>query len=232
MAQINELVDIKTGEVVSETALATIERDSMLALVRDNDKPIFQAMASMQSLDWKHIPPPQMALLLMAKPYTSGGGTMFLNFRQALLFAVRCFELQLSPFSDNVWYDVTRGAVNLTMSGKRELARLRNIEMGPPLLEEVTREWDTVPKISTAGEEAKKAGFARDLGCKCTIRVGPPANKETVSYVAWVNDWFQSRSPVWKEKPSHMLAIRANEKALTLILGAGASQLPDEKEVE
>ena len=232
MPQINEFVNVKTGEVISETALVPTDKENMLALVKDTDRPIFQALSSMQTLDWKNIPPPQMALLLMAKPYTSGGGIMYLNFRQALLFAVRCFELELSPFSDSVWYDVTRGAVNLTMSGKRELARLRNIEMGPPMFEEVSRDWNDVAKISTAGEDAKKAGFTKDVGCKCTIRVGPPANKEVVTYVAWVNDWFQSRSLVWKEKPAHMLSVRANEKALTLILGAGASQMPDEKELE
>ena len=221
---------IKDPEVVE---LVVVKPDNMLALVKDIDKPIYQAMSVLDTLDWARLKPNQTALLLMQKAFpVSGGGTAYLNFRQALLFAVRCYELGLSPFSDNVWFDTTRGVVNLTMSGKRELARLRGIDMGPPMFEEVTREWSAVPKITEQGEEAKKAGFTKDMGCKCTIRVGDPKNNECVNYLAWLNDWFVSRSPVWKAKPNHMLTIRANEKALTLILGTGASAYPDEREIE
>jgi len=232
---LKEVVDEVTGEVIEETAIvvANTQRDDMLAMIKDVDKPVFNALAGMQSLDWKNLAPPHMALLLMAKPFAvSGGGVMNLNFRQAMLFAVRAYELGLSPFSDNLWFDPARGSVNITMSGKRELARLRNIDMGPPMFEEVYREWVEVPKITSAGDDAKKIGFSKDCGVKCTIRVGDPKNNEKVSYTAWLNDWYQPRSPVWKEKYQHMLTIRANEKALTLILGTGASQMLDEKEVE
>jgi hypothetical protein len=224
-----EHVNVQTGEVIEVPAI----KDDMLALVKDADKPVYQAMLSMTTLDWKNLLPHQTALLLMQKPLmVTGGGTMYLSFRQALLYAVRCFELGISPFSDNVWFDPNRSAVNLTLSGKRELARLRGIDLGPPMFEELTRDWHTVSKMTTSGTDAKNAGFAKDVGCKCTIRVGDPAYKESVNYTAWISDWYVGKSPVWQNKPTHMLTIRANEKAITLALGTGISAMPDEKELE
>lgn len=206
--------------------------DNMLAIVKDADKGVYKAMSSMDTLDWKNLKPNQTALLLMQKPFpVSGGGTSFLNFKQALLFAVRCFELGLSPFSDNVWFDPNKSSVNLTLSGKRELARLRGVDLGPPSFKEVYREWKDVPKITESGEDAKKAGFTKDMGCECVMRVGDPKLQEKITYTAWINDWYVSRSPVWKSKPGHMLSIRANEKAVTLALGTGASAMPDEAEL-
>ena len=229
-----EVIDTKTGEVMQElVVVSNAPKDTMDMLVKEADRPVFNAMASMDTLDWKNLRPNQMAVLLMQRPMSvSGGGVMYLNFKQALLFAVRCFELGLSPFSDSVWFDTNRSAVNLTLSGKRELARIRGIDLGPPQFEELYREWKDVPKITESGEDAKKAGFTKDAGCRCTIRVGDIKNGEHVTYTAWINDWFVSRSPVWKARPNHMLTIRANEKAVTLALGTGASALPDERELE
>ena len=187
-------------------------------------------MSDLSSMDWKALKPNAMALLLTQKPFpASGGGVIYLNLRQAMLFALRAYELGLSPLSDNVWYDSNRGAVNVTLSGKRELARLRGLDLGPPMFEEVSRDWDEVAKTNTAAA-ARKAGFPKDVGIRCHIRVGPVVNNERVNYVAWLSEWFVERSPVWKERPTHMLSIRANEKALTLVLGTGASAMPDEKE--
>lgn len=223
----------ETIKEVKDAELVQTPPDHMLDLIKESDKSVYKALSNMSTLDWRSLSPPQMALLLMAKPYpVSGGGVTFLNFKQALLYAVRCFELQLSPFSDNVWYDVTRGSVNLTMSGKRELARMRGIDLGPPEFEETVRNWEAVPKITAVGEEARKQGFTKDMGVRCKMRVGDVKNNEHVTYCAWINDWFQPKSPVWRERPGHMLTIRSNEKALTLVLGTGASQMPDEKELE
>lgn len=231
-----EVVDVKTGEVLptdEKMALVRAEPlDSLTALVKESDRPVFGALANVNSLDWRNLPPNVMAFLLTQKPYTAGGGTTYLNLRQAMLFALRAYELGLSPLSDNVWFDSNRGTTNVTLSGKRELARLRGLDLGPPVFEDLTRPWDTVPKITQAGEEARKSGFTSDVGSKCTIRVGDPKNNESVSFTAWLNDWYQPRSPVWKEKYSHMLAVRANEKALTLMLGTGISQMPDDKELD
>ena len=132
-------VAIKEAEVVEPTGLVKV--DDMLSLVKDAEKPIYQAMSVLDSLDWAKLKPNQTALLLMQKPFPVSGGTTYLNFRQALLFAIRAYELGLSPFSDNLWFDPARASVNITMSGKRELARLRGVDMGPPVFEELTREW-------------------------------------------------------------------------------------------
>ena len=226
-----QVIEIQ-GEEIKEAAL--VLKPDINSLVKPQDQAFFALIEKMDTLDWDRLPTPAMALLLTAKPLpVSGGGNMFLNLRQAMLFAVRAKELGLSPFSDNLWFDPARCTTNITMSGKRELARLRGIDMGPPMFEEgLNREWSSVPKLTQAGEEAKKVGFTKDVGCKCTIRVGPISNNEHVSYTAWLNDWYQPKSPVWREKYNHMLAVRANEKALTLLLGTGGSQMPDEKELE
>ena len=110
-----EVVDTKTGEVVS---LAIRSANSIEALVKDADKPIFKAMEGMDTLDWKHLKPNQMAVLLMQRPMAvSGGGVLYLNFRQALYFAVRAFELGVSPFSSAVWFDPQKFTVNLNGLG-------------------------------------------------------------------------------------------------------------------
>jgi hypothetical protein len=227
----SETVDVKTGEVIEEAGLAKI--DDMQAMVKEADRGVYKAMAGMNTLDWKNLLPNQAALLLMQKPFNvSGGGTMYLNFKQALLFAVRCFELGLSPFSDGVWFDPNRGSVNLTLSGKRELARIKGIDLGPPKFESLTREWKDIAKVSEVGTELQKAGYTKDIGYKCSIRVGDPKYQEYVDYVAWLSEWYVSRSPVWKAKPEHMLQTRATEKAISLAMGTGASALPDEKDLD
>ena len=124
---------------MSETKVVEVEvveddkPDALMCLVKDADKPVAQAMASLDSLDWNRLKPNQAAILLMQRPMSvSGGGVMHLNFKQALYFAVRCYELGISPFSSGVWFDPARYSVNLTLEGKRELARLRGIDLGPP----------------------------------------------------------------------------------------------------
>lgn len=219
-------------EVVKEAEVVP-EGEGMMALVKDADKPVYKAMSTMDTLNWKDLKPNQTALLLMQRPMNvSGGGVMYLNFKQALLFAVRCYELGLSPFSDGVWFDPGKGSVNLTLAGKRELARIKGIDLGPPKFEMLSREWKDVPKITEAAQEAQKAGFTKDVGYICRIRVGDPKHGETADYTAWLSEWYVSRSPMWKSKPEHMLQIRAQEKAISLAMGTGASNLPDEKELE
>ena len=214
--------EVKEAEIVVETAL--VIRSDEEALLKEADRAVFKAMSGLESLDWSKLKPNQTALLLMQKPFpTLGGGVMNLTFKQALLFAVRCFELGLSPFSDNVWFDPNRSMVNLTLSGKRELARIKGIDLGPPRFERLEREWKDVPRACEGVEDAKKAGFTKDIGYKCLIRVGDPKNNEVCEYVAWLSEWMVSRSPVWKSKPEHMLQTRATEKAISLAMGTGAS---------
>ena len=227
---------VKEAEVIEPTAAEALVKKNdadMLSLVKDSDKPVFAAMSSMATLDWKDLKPNQTALLLMQRPMNvSGGGTMYLNFKQALLFAVRCYELGLSPFSDGVWFDANKSSVNLTLAGKRELARIKGIDLGPPKFERLERAWTDVPRLTETAEEAKKAGFTKDIGFTCKIRVGKPEHGETCDYTAWLSEWYVGRSPVWKAKPEHMLQTRATEKAISLAMGTGASSIPDEKELE
>ena len=233
MAELSEVkAEIKDAEVVEEKGLSKIS-SSMEALVKDNDKAMFRALADFESLDWKALTPPQMAILLMQRPLpVSGGGTSYLNLRQAMFFAVRANELGLSPFGTSLWFDPNRFAVNVTLEGKRELARIRGIDLGPPSFEELTRDWSEVSKTNETAEDAKKAGFPKDIGIRCKMRVGDVKNAEFSIYTAWLSEWFQPRSPVWKSKPIHMLSVRSNEKAITLALGVGASAMPDERDLD
>ena len=220
--------EAKLAEVIPETAIAVLVPDNLSALVKEADQPVYKAMSAMDSLDWKALKPNQMAVLLMQKPLpSSGGGTMYLTFKQALYYAVRCFELGVSPFSSEVWFDATRFSVNLTLEGKRTVARNRGLEIGPPMFEEVTREWTALPKAGDTAEAAKKMGFAKDLGIRCKMRVGPIENKEFCEYLCWLSEWLQPKSPVWVSKPTHMLQTRATEKCISLALGTGASEAVD-----
>lgn len=223
-------VDIKTGEIVEEKM--EIAKANAASMVKEQDRPFFAVAETLDTLEWAKLKPHQAALLLMTKPFTVNGGTMFLSFKQALLFAVRCFELGLSPLSDSVWFDPNRGTVNLTLAGKKEIARNKGIDLGPPELEEVDRKWEDVARLTEAAENAKRDGFNKDVGVRCKMRVGDPKNNEYVNYTAWISEWYVPRSPVWKAKPIHMLTTRATEKAISLVLGTGASAMPDERDLE
>lgn len=224
-----ELVDTKTGEVVTAEVVTAatnplVKTGGMRDIVKAVDIPLLDVMETMDSLDWRNLKPHQTALLLMQKPMVaSGGGQMFLSFRQAILFATRCFELGVSPFSTEVWFDPNRASVNLTLEGKRQVARNKGIDLGPPAFEELSREWKDVARVTDAGKDAQKLGFTKDVGIKCKMRVGDPTIAEHVEYIAWLNEWFVPKSPVWVNKPLHMLQTRACEKAISLALGTGAS---------
>lgn len=216
--------EVKEAEVVPAQAIAVVPKDDMLALIKENDKGVYAAMAGMDTLDWRALRPNQMALLLMQKQFNvSGGGAMFLNFKQALLFAVRCYELGVSPLSSEVWFDANRGTTNLTLEGKRQVARNKGIDLGPPIFEEISREWKDVPKATDLVKDLQKQGYGKDIGVRCKIRVGDPKNAEYSEYVCWLSDWMVAKSPVWQNKPMHMLQTRACEKAISMALGTGAS---------
>ena len=81
--------------------------------------------------------------------------------------------------------------------------------------------------MSDSAREAKTAGFPKDLGVKCKIRVGPVANAEYCEYMCWLSEWYVGRSPVWKSKPTHMLQVRATDKCISMALGTGISDMVD-----
>ena len=219
-----QVIDIP-GEEVKETALA---KPDMLSMVKPADQPMFHAMSEMTSLDWRNLQPNQMALLLTQKPFpVSGGGSGFLNFKQALIFALRCYELGVSPLSSEVWFDPARGSTNLTLEGKKTVARNKGIDLGPPQFSELTREWSEVPTMSDSAKDAKAAGFPKDIGIKCRMRVGLVANAEFCEYSCWLSEWYVGRSPVWKSKPTHMLQVRATDKCISMALGTGISDPVD-----
>lgn len=215
-------------EIEKVELVEVLPEDMMLAQIKEADKPVYRAISSVSSLDWRNLQPNQMAFLLTQKPFpVSGGGTTYLTFKQALLFALRCYELGVSPLSSEVWFDPARGTTNLTLEGKKQVARNKGIDLGPPQFTELAREWSELPKSSQNVEDLKKAGFSKDLGIKCRVRVGKPEHAEFSEYTAWMSEWFVSRSPVWGAKPMHMLQTRAYEKAISLAMGTGASDAVD-----
>lgn len=215
-------VDVKTGELVNETALA--KKNDISAMVKEADKPLLSIMQQMNSLNWRELTPPQLAVLIMQKPFAAqGGGQMYLSFKQAILFATRCFELGVSPFSSEVWFDPNRATVNLTLEGKRQVARNKGIDLGPPKFEELSRKWEDIARVTENVTALKGLGFTKDVGVKCSIRVGDPKHQEHAEYIAWLSEWYVPRSPVWQAKPLHMLQTRSCEKAISMALGTGAS---------
>jgi hypothetical protein len=218
----SEIVDSATGEIIEEKALA--KKDSLGTMVKEQDKPLLEILSQAASLDWKKLTPPQLAVLIMQKPFAAqGGGSMYLSFKQAILFATRCFELGVSPFSSEVWFDPNRASVNLTLEGKRQVARNKGIDLGPPKFEELERGWDKIARVTENVDALKKLGYTKDVGVKCSIRVGDPAHNEHSEYIAWLSEWYVPRSPVWQAKPLHMLQTRSCEKAISMALGTGAS---------
>ncbi len=217
-------------ENTTETALIPAKQTLDL-FVKDTELPILRLAERMTTLNWREMQPPEMALLLMQKPFPVSGGTYNLTFRQALFFATRCFELGVSPFSSEVWFDPNRWAVNLTLEGKRTVAHNKGIELGPPSFEEGSRKWEDVPRV-TEISAAVKLQFTKDISIKCRMRVGPKHDNEYAEYIAWLSEWYVPKSPVWQAKPIHMLQIRAQEKALTICLGVGASAMPDERDLD
>jgi hypothetical protein len=220
----SEQVNTQTGEVIETAALVPL--DGLRAMVKDQDQATFSVVEKLETLNWRDMRPPHMALLLMQKPFpVSGGGSLFLNFRQAIFFATRCYELGVSPFSSEVWFDPAKFSVNLTLEGKRQVARNKGIDLGPPQFEDIERPWDKVPKMTDLVKELQKQGFTKDIGIKCKIRVGDVKNAEFSQYICWLSEWAVIKSPVWQAKPLHMLQIRATEKCISLAMGTGASEM-------
>ncbi len=180
-----------------------------------------EKLSGIASFDWKQIPPPLMAELLMKTPFRgkTGEPDYYLQPFQAYRFAIRCYELGLSPLSTEVWYNSQNNMTNVTFEGKLKLARLKNLNLGPPRFEEKHRAF---PK----GKQL--AGFDQDLGISCKMSSG----KEDAEYTAWLSEWYVPASPVWKAKPDHMLRVRSAEKCLSFASGIGTSELMGEQDLQ
>lgn len=181
-------------------------------------------MQVLGDFDWKNIPPHQMAMVLTKKPYKGSGGDpdYYLTPEQALFFAMRCYEMGLSPLSSQVWFNPKTWTTGVTLEGKMELARKRG-NVSPPAFKQHKRPWS-----ATADAFKKMTGLPEEPGIECTVTVdGQPS-----TYVAFFSEWVVPASPVWKAKPMHMLQIRAFDKALAFASGAGVSDMPTENEIE
>ncbi len=170
-------------------------------------------LSSMQSFDWKAVPPPMLAQMLVQMPFKGGAGEpdYFLAPWQAMVFAMRCFELGLSPFSNEVWFNPKNNKTNVTFEGKLKLARKQGLNLSPPRL---TRNPIDMSKPLVS------------YTCVITSPSGP------CEYTATLKDWYQAKSPVWKDKPEHMLQLRAAEKCLSFASGIGSSELMGEQDLQ
>jgi hypothetical protein len=180
-------------------------------MVANSQQKQIDKLAGINSLDWKNLPPPMLASMLVQIPF-KGSGTdpdYFLAPVQAMIFAMRCYELGLSPFSNEVWFNPKSNKINVTFEGKLKLARMAGMKLSPPRFE----------RIPAKGPlEAYRCEMDSPTG-KC-------------EYTAYLKDWQVSSSPVWKAKPEHMLQLRAAEKCLSFATGSGASELPDDRDLE
>ena len=189
------------------------------AVTRQNEG--MKKLEGITSFDWKNVPPPMLANLLVQVPFkgSSGEPDYYLQPWQALAFAMRCYELGLSPFSNEVWFNPKNNKTNVTFEGKLKLARKNGLNLSPPV-------FVRVPESGTVSRTVNSKPYA-DYAYKCTI-IAPHGPCE---YTAWHSEWFVSSSPVWKAKPDHMLQLRAAEKCLSFAAGTGASELPDEQDI-
>lgn len=189
-------------ESAAEKAL-TIQRNAQANLQKQQ----LESLNQMSSFDWKAVPPPMLAQMLVQIPFkgTRGEPDYFLAPWQAMVFAMRCFELGLSPFSNEVWFNPKNNKTNVTFEGKLKLAHRAGLNLGPPRFERIP-------------SDASKPLVAY----RCRIKT-PTGDCE---YTATLKEWQVAASPVWKEKPDHMLQLRSAEKCLSFASGISASELP------
>lgn len=205
-------------ETITKEQVAIEKKERKMAVIK-----------GINTFDWKNIPPPVIADLLMLIPYKGSAGDpdYYLEPYQAAIFAIRSYELGLSPFSNEVWYNPKLNKLNVTLEGKMKLARDRGMNFGPPHFTEMKRPWQ-----KNTIKPTKFASLTEEPGIQCTMKIflanGYP---EEATYIAWISEWMMDKSPVWSSKPMHMLQVRALEKCISLSSGAGASEMPDDADI-
>ena len=85
-----------------------------------------------ESLDWKKWSLPVTAELLRRVPQADGS---FLTSEQAAIWAIECYDLGVSPFRGDTWYNPKANRVNLTLQGKLKVARANGLNLGAPKFE-------------------------------------------------------------------------------------------------
>src|SRR5580693_7922518 len=108
----------------------------------DKQRSEIEKLSAVTSLDWKQIPPPMLAQILVNIPFKGSANDpdYYLQPWQAMIFALRCFELGLSPFSNEVWFNTKNNKVNVTFEGKLKLARMHGLNLSPPLFERIPQD--------------------------------------------------------------------------------------------
>ncbi len=211
-------LDLEAGDTATEQAQEIVSAASRAQLMKadqaaQKQKAEIDKFSQVTSLDWKQIPPPMLAQILVSIPF-KGSGTdpdYYLSPVQGMIFALRCFELGLSPFSNEVWFNSKNNKVNVTFEGKLKLARMHGLNLSPPLFER--QPTDATKPL---------------MAYKCTIQA--PHGK--CEYTATLKEWMVASSPVWKQKPDHMLQLRAAEKCLSFATGSGSSELMGEQDLQ
>lgn len=209
------------------TDVKTASATELVAQTRQQSQ--MSVIDQMDTFDWKKLPPPVMANLLTKIPFKGRKDEpdYYLNPAQAMVFALRCFELGLSPFSSEVWFDRDKYKVNTTLEGKKKLARDSGFNYGPPQYSEQRR--PHIAKDSYGKPKQLPPGYTEDVGITCEMEVRGFAKPAT--YTAWLSEWYVPSSPVWKDKPMHMLQTRAQEKAISVSSGVGSSDMPVDAEI-
>ena len=197
------------------------QRSEDKALIRkeqkEQDERTLALLEKAESFDWEKMSPPLMALLLTKRPIPRGRELppRYLSLEEAIFIAAGCFADKVNPLGKEIWIDGEKLTYNVTTEGKRNSARRKGMDFGPPAYERLTR---------------KLANGTDDIGYKCRMRVG--SRDEYVEYTAWLSEWNMPLSPMWKAKPEHMLQVRAQEKAISFASGVGISDLPDERDID
>lgn len=204
----------KAEKIIEESTTQEKAREIKQEIMTRKQADQLEKLSAVASFDWKAVPPPVLAQVLINMPFkgASGDPDYFLQPWQAMVFAMRCYELGLSPFSNEVWFNPKNNKVNVTFEGKLKLARDKGMNLGPPHFTRVERQYQGKP----------------DFGYHCTMT----SPSGTAEYTAWLSEWRVATSPVWREKPDHMLQLRAAEKCLSFASGIGSSELPDDRDIE
>jgi hypothetical protein len=214
----SNLVATPEATTTEQAEVSPLKASEKVALMRSSQadqkkKEQLERLSSISSLDWKSIPPPMLAQLLVNMPFKgqSGEPDFYLEPWQAMVFAIRCYELELSPFSNEVWFNPKNNKTNVSFEGKLKLARKNGLNLSPPICERI-------PADTTKPLVAYKATITTPSG-KC-------------EYTATLKERKVGTSPVWRDKPEHMLQLRASEKCLSFATGIGTSELMGEGDLQ
>jgi hypothetical protein len=219
-----EVVNTETG-LIKPKPLVTLSR-SIMNTEESALGDWFMAMVD----KWATMPDDiKDAVMLIQRRFAgSGGGFYYLSPPQALRVVRFCREKGLEVHSDHWFFDPKNDRINESVSGLRAEAKHKNINLGPPVLERLTRQWPSAtPRIKGYEDE--------DFGYKCKMRVGE--KEDFATYEAWFSTSAQTqfakpgetrflKSGPWNDNPDHMCQIASQRNCIKNALGAGISQLP------